>query len=336
MNPHAYELGCKLATSRWREAIRSGELPYASAEKLKARMGVDPSAWADKLTAGAQQRAKNLGYRFNTYEPQSLGQIVRKNILKPKALGSELTGRGLSMVGGGGVTVPKWKRIDLLHPTQGKSPFYPEPVRLKSAPKQLLALLGQHESQEAATAAARPGLRYTPLSREGFEDLGPTYRGLSEYNNGVADVFKMSPATRAARQSAMLGNVGAFSGAHLGAMPPLTDIREARMLSPTVQRQWAHVRARTGELQNMLKATNYDKMQFVRGIPGGMPYLPRKQLPAIARRMERAGVEDLAKALAEQPVPEIAQRAAGAIRWGGGKVQALLDMFRGLRKLLPR
>lgn len=55
----------KVAVSRWREAIYSGELPTQEAERLKQYMGANPNRYADSLVAGVKNR---LAERHNSYE----------------------------------------------------------------------------------------------------------------------------------------------------------------------------------------------------------------------------------------------------------------------------
>ena len=52
----------KVATSRWREAIRSGELAPSDAETLKTRMGVDPLREAQGLSKGWRGKADYHGF----------------------------------------------------------------------------------------------------------------------------------------------------------------------------------------------------------------------------------------------------------------------------------
>lgn len=65
-----YELGVKLATSKWREMIRAGEIGAQSAKKLIKRMGYTAEREAAGLNKGSYNIAKQLGVPIHTSVPQ--------------------------------------------------------------------------------------------------------------------------------------------------------------------------------------------------------------------------------------------------------------------------
>jgi hypothetical protein len=136
----------KVAVSRWREAIYSGELPTQDAENLKKYMGADPNRYADRLSEGVMNRLKE---RHNTLtETTNLDMNKVRQAMPPwfgnkfDAAKNELARQMASYTDGAGdihLSHPQVRQMGVL----GEMPNKPE------YEKQLRSLILSHEGMES-------------------------------------------------------------------------------------------------------------------------------------------------------------------------------------------
>ncbi len=138
----AYMIGVKLATSRWREAIRSGEVSPVVRETIKRRMDFDPKEWGRRLESGAKSRAKALGFGFMEHPPREALPTFQQ---MGRVGGDQAVRYAHAAVGGGGLTLTDpHKEIHLI---RGGRHGVPSPA---------FPIVAAHEAEEAALSSRRP------------------------------------------------------------------------------------------------------------------------------------------------------------------------------------
>ena len=295
----------KLSTSRWREAIRSGEImPGPEAEALKSRMGVDPVREAEGLIKGWRGRAEARGIpaielsNFRKYlDParqafQGDSEARKMLVQHAKAL------QGLSTMASPAGVLPNGVSASL--------PAMESMLVAGASPKQLPRYL--------TNPAFRHEIHGAILGHEGSEmsasrnmDLSDFAQGHNVYRKGLAP--EISAVTAGAgvkglnRLGEMLGKPeiappelsrlmalhspmgGITAGSHADARVLLEEIRNTRMLSPETQQFMTNLRHRTGELPGIRAATGY---HLGAGAPKNMLILgriPKGRMGEIAQKV---------------------------------------------------
>ena len=339
----------KLATSRWREAIRSGEISPWDADELKERMGFDPERHAKRMMHGARQRAAAHGYKFYEHTPKAykgeLGRLVQSTARGFREKGLRGAGRAVQqwapgfgeralglltgVMGGGGGANPALQRIDLV----------PGMVATKGG---TMPIVAGHEAGEAAEMR-----RYQrPMDRWYRQITGrpDIQRGLARLTGGAAEIGEQ--VGRLFGKSGIGGDIRyniremlqkgwdpavlnpdmpegalrqfvpyAHTSQHASAMPPIQDIREGRLLGGKGQRTMEALRRATGEYDTMLMASveGAPRVQAARAMGEGSALrLPRHRLRQIANAMERLNLAEGA-AIAEGEAGPVASRVARGI-----------------------
>lgn len=305
----AYQLGVKLAISRWREAIRSGEVSPGAAATIKQQVGFDPKDWGQRLRRGAAAKAKSLGYTYSEHTPRSILGDVVKSVRQRSTTPIAERAMGLSMglMGGGGMANPAMERIDIV---PGVGPA-----------KRMGPLVGVHEATEAQFAK-----RFGDVEEAVFSGKDPRYKLIPERRTKllkrlsgaakeiVPSVETALGGTPIGRQSiernlhklltqGMTEEMGGqfpkvYSSMHMDPELVVRDIREGRLLGGKAQKAVETLRGRTGELIELEQAARHIAGQQ----PGG--YLPEKSVREIAKRMR---AQNLAR------IGEIAEAEAGPI-----------------------
>ena len=93
----AYLFGVKLATSRWREAIQSGEISPQRGQSLMQQLGWSPDRIAAGMDTGSENILKRHGYRLVRDEPMLFGAgtdpISKTVYLDPEQYSTKATGQ---------------------------------------------------------------------------------------------------------------------------------------------------------------------------------------------------------------------------------------------------
>jgi len=278
----------KVATSRWREAIRSGEVGEDTANKIRQGMKFNPYDWENRLARGAQKMTENAG--FKAFQAESLEKSedtfgtmlkrmwderswapMRQAVRKNEAYAASLNGRM------GGFMVPEDREIFLSeHPGAGRG------------------MEAMHEAHEARIAGkSKPtswSSRALKLIRGTHGDDG--YQQVLPYDWSLNLAKERVPvgATRAETLRA-LRNVGRVSQNHMSAELPIQDIREMRMFGRGGTEPQA-------DAEKLLKARNASgEMHAVteasKNVTGQGGYLPRRNIRSITKEMTRRNEEKL-------------------------------------------
>lgn len=278
----------KLATSRWREALRSGEVLGDEAERLKHRMGVDPVREAAGLDRGTKNILERQGYELKNMSATDTAKRMwarRKDLPLGVNLKSEYNTAAGSILGGGGATIPDAFEVAV----------QPQVLRRKMKTlggdaakgmkptdwKQLQSLLTRHEGDEVLQASkvrpGDPGYRLLNPDQQFQSKLlnkGPSARlGLLATGGNPADNL----SANAAADSVIATTPGSQSGMHRSPEVILNERRNQRMLSPATQDLMSRVRDTTGENVHMRKAIQDA------GLPEGR--IPKGQLRSLSDNM---------------------------------------------------
>ena len=320
-----YELGVKLATSRWHEAIRSGEVSPQAAETMRKGMGFDPKAHGRGLERGARRIAQREGYTLYKHTPQRYAQQAWKALrgadwskgpIKAiqganwEPLATRAPGLAIAKMMGGAATLPDANRIDIMGgqiaTKKGLLPAVTmhEAVESQLANKPGARMLRQPKPDYLSTLRkAAPGVSFAEGVGTG---MGKPLDLRKEILKGVEGVMSEKP------QMAALFT----SSAHMGGEAPLTDLREARLLGKKPLKHIEKIRRMTGELPVMEEAAG----QMGRG--GAL--IPRKQMPQIAQRMRTIAEAQPAEALAGGRITRAAGRGGEVV---GKGIQRLLKLI---------
>lgn len=357
LQEQAYQFGRQLAfekaaTSRWREAIRSGELSPSQSEILKDRMGVTPGAWAEKLTRGAQLQAEHLGLPFNTHTPGSVGKGLLQGaykrdprLLQNAALGLQAFGSG----GGMGSAVGGVNLFDVpLEIGMPATEIFNDPMR-----KEIRALKAGHEGREigqetrrfdlrpkkvAPTAGTRiekrirPSLMTLQDPKKAIKMHGPALSGVRRGSENLLRSLGVSKKDsdfmwQHVSQPKILQQSSILSGSHSSAHPLFWDIRESRMLSPETRLAWEKFREQTGELGRVRAAAGQQGAR-------GPVQLPRKQLGRIRKGVEQQAAGEI-KQLFSQPSKgwgALIEKGMTGLGAGAAKAKELVGLARKFRK----
>lgn len=280
----------KQATSRWREAIRSGEVaPGPEAERLKSRMGVDPGREAEGLISGWRGKAQAHGADPLEIKLREYPRLIRESLS-----GNSAAAENLGRQGKGALEVAKQfspagvtpagtaYSMPLLEGLMVRPRHLPKYLASSSLRQQLHGAILGHESSELS-AARRTGA---------LQDIN---KGLNIYRSGLgADVKALAAGAgqnvfgRLARMAGKpeLANQditrmlvmhspagGIAVGRHADPSVLLEEVRNTRMLSPEAQTLLRDLRKRTGEWESMSSAIG----------PTGL--IPRHQMPEIGKRL---------------------------------------------------
>jgi len=373
----------KFATSRWREAIRSGEVGQGTADVLRERMKFDPQRHGEGVLRGAENRATRAGYEFGYHRPwEDLKAGVKKipgairggttgELLR--SAGEKARGTLLGFGGGGGLTHPGLEQI---HTVES-----PHAVMMKGTKGQTLrnlgALTAAHEGTEAQLAKAKGftgAMGISELAGQGAPD--PRYKqvgpGAARTARRYTNVGEVAEAVRAAAGAApdptagrgaiqkyiargYLPIKGITTSMHMGALPPIQDIREARMFGGGTLERVKGLREMTGEMGTMGRAasnvarrkallragvrepigrgeTALDRIGRIMGQQPD-PRLPRRHVGAIAREMENLNRARL-EAVSRTEPGSAAKRLSQVIRRRGPAVAG--GVRRGVAAIAPK
>ncbi len=290
--------------SRWREAIRSGEISGPQAEMLKQRMGVDPFREAEGLAQGAQNMASRRGYKTNTYRARDIGQNLFKDFQRRggslRALGNAARAQARmlpeapilagSLLGGGAVTFPQQKQIvhlpELLQRNTRQLMGSDAAKQMRPTDwRSVTGIMKGHEGSET---------RYIdkPLNPKGYKVMNPAITGRHMKAMGRAGRF--AAVLTGQERSGLLRNLAnklpdtpasfLTSGRHADPRVLLEEIRNSRMFSPQFQTAMTRLRRRTGE---------YDHLERALQDPGGGTLkIPRNKMRQIGGRMSEIGIRD--------------------------------------------
>jgi len=271
----------KFAGSRWREAIRSGEVMGPAAEKLKSTMGVDPMREASGLAKGWANKARASGYTSHVLSSPwqsfkgAVGRVFRRKGAPP------LTGMlGARMIGSPALVHPfsqstlsfPHKNLGLLKDVGGDAA-----KQITESPKLLEQFQGSvlgHEGSELSALGRMHGLRnpmtmiakgYMPVESPGEGALKQMYESGSGLAKRISD-----PSLREVLKAKAL-MFGPAVGSHASPQVLLEEIRNNRMLSPEIQQFWKQTRNMTGELP------------AIEAVTGTAGRLAKKNLPNLSR-----------------------------------------------------
>jgi len=274
------DAAAKFAGSRWREAIRSGEVMGPAAETLKTQMGVDPLREASGLATGWANKARASGYTSHVLSSPwqtfkgAIGRVFRRKGAPP------LTGMlGARMSGSPALVHPfsqstlsfPHKNLGLLKDVGGDTA-----KQISESPKLLEQFQGSvlgHEGSELSALGRMGGLRdpMTMMSR-GYMPVDATEQAFKKmYDAGGGLARRVSdPSTRfLLGQRSLYQN--AAKGSHASPQVLLEEIRNNRMLSPEIQSFWKQTRNLTGELP------------AIEAVTGTAGRLAKKNLPSLSR-----------------------------------------------------
>lgn len=294
MNKTASQIGTevleKLATSRWREAIRSGEVPPGpAAEQLKTRMGVDPGREAEGLVAGWRGKAKAYGVDPIEIKFKEYPRLIQESLAGNAGSAEKLRRQGRSALditqglGPAGVSpsgtpfsVPSLEAA-LVSPRRMPKYFSSPSLRQQFHG----AILG-HESSELSAARRTGALQDLNKGLNVYRPgLGAEVRALAGgVGTNVFDRFARMAGkpewsnpelTRHLVLRSPAGGIG--QGRHADASVLLDEVRNTRMLSPETQTLLQDLRKRTGEWPSISEAIG----------PTGQ--VPRHRMTEIGRRL---------------------------------------------------
>lgn len=346
----AHEIGrqyaIKEATSRWREAIRSGELHPETAETLKTRMGVTPEGWSQKLMDASRTMTERAGLPYYVHSEASVKGAIRRLFQKDPKAALELGGAALTTAAGPvthpilGVNIPDYQnpKLDRLGRIAGVTSLQDR--------KSLQALAAGHEGYEAL-GMTRGGKQKTlqeigqRIQSKGMFNVlrspeaasrTPGLSGMEHLIRRTAGGFGAEIPEQVFEQTRPLMAGKQLSGKHISAQPPLWDVRESRMFPQELQQKWKNVRTGTGEIDRMQRA-GAQVNQY------GVTQLPRKSLPQIGRSMERSAVKDMQHAFTQPPTRgwQIAGNIGEGVGRGIQTARSTIGPFaKNLMKLLGR
>jgi hypothetical protein len=265
----------KLAVSRWREAIYSGELNTPEAEKLKSYMNVNPHRYADRLVEGTKNRLAERGNRI--IGPRQLPTRIK-----------DLPYKALSMYRGT-ITNPITGNI-FIHPGDARAiaELGDIPQDAKSLRKQINSLILSHEGMESVAARGldansllkKQYLRWKP--EDTLSEFAPHIRRGIGYVEGVRQgLLKPGTPNRTLQSLANFpSRQHSFTtGSHVDPSIVLNEIRQSRMLSPPVREAFNDLRLHlTGEVADA------NTLAPKSGIPDS-PLIRKKDIPSLSKRM---------------------------------------------------
>jgi len=292
----------KAATSRWREAIRSGEVSEDAANKIRQGVGFNPIAQDARLLTGAKRWANRSGFDVVTEAPEvSFGQLLRGNLTPARRnIASTMAHAG---TGGGAFVIPQHRELYLGAPGYGQG------------------MVAMHEAREAAKArkfAPEQGFR----GRRILEDRPTrTYNLIPHNAEEVLNAAKAGIYAGASPDEVLkrAKRLSIPTTSHMDASLPVHDIREARLMgvdraaenlgiTGKTPREGAAglwgVRQESGEAQEAYEAS--------RKMTGRAGYLPRHRVKAIAAEMRRVN-----QARIEAPYKPAPRAPRGSAEMGG-------------------
>lgn len=293
MPTKAYEQGfysvfqlIKTATSRWREAVRSGELGLEGGEALKARMGVDPLREAEGMYTGWRQRARKA--KYDAFEPKVRGipgavQSLINNGMTPQFENRLQVAKAVS--GNGVVPVLKATTVS---PDAAAALLLDNKSRLKylgsqNFRRQLGGALASHEGSEISHAGQLAKSKIyqsfidNEVGRRNAQIAGGIVGPVEASLKAMGQIPKDYTTTIAERSMAGLqGPLSqVISGAHASPRVLLEEVRNNRMLSPDVQNAMLKLRGK-GEGQ---------ELRNIKAVTGDNLNIPRKSIPGMSRTM---------------------------------------------------
>jgi len=337
----------KISTSRWREAIRSGEVGPETADTIRQRMGFNSEEFGQRMIEGAKKRAKNLGVGYFEHTPKAYWNDILQGIKTKnwRPLGERAQGFPTAIMGGGGGYNPSYDRIDLM-PGQ------------KATGKGMMPMVSQHEGTEAAIgkplfkrenlAALRHSYRQIPAASEnrlskifgfGREMLHGRPGIQKAYTEGIHNVVRgglpLSVFQPMLPDTVRMPFPGIHTSQHMSARLPIQDLREANLLGGQGAKGMRGLREMTGEAADVHEVA---KLQWMENLakPGrnkGHPYgsIPRGQVGNIARGMKDLNAARAARIAEGGQLGPMATRIARGIGSGVGKA---VPIARGLASRL--
>jgi hypothetical protein len=296
----------KLAVSRWREAIYSGELPVAAAEQLKKYMGTTPQKEMGGIVRGAENIAKRFGYRINEYSLKNIWDAAKSGKITGAKIREHLPKMMDAIGGGGGVADLTTKEINLAPfvksvemamevPKKFRTPQVIEEAKVLSRGHEANEILGQKMEKRLGPYVVPSSIAHT------FSNSLP----LSAFTKRVLPNLPLRDAVR------LLGTENLFrSGLHTDPSVILKELRQSRMLSPGTRAAREITRQESGELAHLRKAT---------GTLAGTIPIPKKQLASISKRMRDISTSEF-KDIAGQVVqslnhPELNPELSGIAKY---------------------
>jgi hypothetical protein len=265
----------KLAVSRWREAIYSGELNTPEAEKLKSHMNVNPHRYAARLVEGTQNRLAERGNK----------------VIGPRQLPTQMKDVPYKLLSmrNGTLTNPITGNI-FINPRSADvfTALGDIPQDAKSLRKQINSLIVSHEGMESVAARGmdtnsilkKQYLRWKP--EDALSEFSPHIRRGIGYVEGIRQGL-LKPGTPNTTLQALANfpvREHAFTtGVHMDPSVVLNEIRQSRMLSPPVRQAFNDVRLHlTGEVADA------NTLAPKSGIPDS-PLIRKKDIPSLSKRM---------------------------------------------------
>jgi len=291
----------KAATSRWREAIRSGLLSLREAEKLKKSMGVDPQREAAGLTKKWLGIAKRKGsIPLTRTGPQ--GNYVRAD---------------------GSKSIPSNLQDALAPPTETAAYSFVNPVtKYKSlSPAEIKKTFGRHADDVAEALATKHPLLRAPSHTyvdphfkgdilQGF--LGKRPPSNPQFPVNTKELSRMSPRDREQLVGLMRSHeaselastvkhplISPQRGVDLGrqrkvhqhdsARVLLEEMRDSRMLSPRVQQMLKNLRSSPTDMLGVRYPEHRELGLLTSVVPPAAGtnrlYIPKHQVPKLTRKV---------------------------------------------------
>lgn len=287
MDKQAYQFGARLAleklgTSRWREALRSGEIQGEAADRMRAAHQFDPQRFARGAERGLREVARKagapVGYYQNNWDAlRQAGAAIRHRDLRGLAevgldqlTGRQLGGAGAYPVGG------RW-RVTVLPERTAKTMGSRAPGSLASTLHHERAELEGVRRMEAGKAG-RKLLVINPQAGD-LPSVKPARVAAGLFSGLSGKPFNAHTLPEQVQQLMLQQMPGSLSGAHMSARPLLEDLREARLFGGGSQQMNELLRLRTGERPVLERAASR--------VTGNPEYFPRKRLGQIARQAEQ-------------------------------------------------
>jgi hypothetical protein len=263
----------KLAVSRWREAIYSGELNTPEAEKLKAYMGKDPNQYAEALAQGTKNRLEAHGKQLDTgLNAQNAKSLFNRGGAQTDLFGNvshspRLSSSMMSLISmGQPKTMDRFRALADIPYTSDKR-------------KQLSALILAHEGDESDLV--RKAKSTTPIY-----EVANKPNWTQKVVAGTAGAASGLGIPMEATDMLRLPTSGIIQGRHMDPSVVLNEARHSRMMSPSVQNLMHNVRRVTGEANQLPTITSPPDIN-----PKG--YIPKQQIPAIADKMRATSAANL-------------------------------------------
>jgi hypothetical protein len=266
----------KVAVSRWREAIYSGELSVPEASKLKDYMGVDTNKYTNRVLEGTKNRLALRGNRV--YNPFSLGPIRSIKDVPIAAL-SHLKGTLTSPYTGDIFFNPKTTSII--------SSFNEIPEEAEGLRRQIKDLTLSHEGMESdilrggmktEDVLKRQYLRWKPEDQ--LSDVAKQRRSVIGYIEGIRQGL-LRPGTPNKTLQYLANYPGLdnyVTGSHMDPSVVLNEIRQSRMAHPAVQEAFHTLRLLAGEGTDAYMVTPNSSIPV-------SPLIRKKEIPRIAKHM---------------------------------------------------